>query len=271
MKTEELEKIFDYLIGDDTEGLLMYCQKLEIVPKEENDIEILYNALTQIIENDDDLMIYFKEYAKVNPEVHVLIPYFQKPENIRYFVENLKNISMADEIANQIEDNFRERNQKKKDQIKERDHKTNLFIKKYGVFFMIILEIIALFIAIDSLTPFVVTHIFKIAEVTDAVIVEQEKDLSFTNYFTSNIDLKYEYTVNGIQYTNEEHTFLVGIGIVDGTNKSETIKVYYYKNNPTKCKIYKRYYNIHIILNILCNILFIIGIIRLAKMKKQRN
>ena len=271
MKTEELEKIFDFLISDDTQGLFLYCQELEIVPKDETDIDIIYNELTQVIENDDDLMIYFKEYAKVNPEIQVLIPYFQKPENIRYFVENFKNISMTEEIANQIESNFKERNQKNKDQIKERDYKRNLFLKKYGVFFMIILEIIALLVAIDSLTPFAVTHIFKIADVTDAVIIEQQKNLSFGDYFTSNIDIKYEYTVNGIQYTNEEHTFLPGVGIVGGTNKSNIVKVYYYKNKPNKCKIYQRYYKAHIILTIICNILFIIGIIKLAKMRKQRN
>lgn len=271
MKTEELEKIFDYLIGNDIDGLFWYCQELKIISNDVNDVDILYDKLTQIIEKDDDLMIYFKEYAKINPEIHVLIPYFQKPENIRYFVENLQDISMTKEIYNEIEDSFRNRNQKKKDEITQKSKKINKFIRKYGVYFMIIFELIAIILAVDAFKPFVATHILKTAEIADAIVVEQQTALSFSDFFTTNIDIKYTYNVNGTEYTNEEHTFLAGIGIIDSTNKTNKIKVYYNKKNPQKCHLYKRYATFYFVFIFIWIILFLVAIIKSIKLRKQKD
>lgn len=267
MKTEELEKIFEYLINEDNNGLIFYCHELEIVPTEETDIEVIYNELAKLIEKDDDFMLYYKEYAKENEETHVLIPYFQKPENIRYFQEDQGNISIRKELTNSVEERIKNNRNDKKEEIEEQNAKISSHLKKYGLLYVLILEIIALIIAFDAFKPFIETHIIKIANITDSTIISEEKDTSFTNYFTTDINITYSYNVDEIEYTNEEHTFLVGTTSMKSSQN--TIQIYYNKKNPSKSKVYKRYGKILKILILIGNFILIIGIIEFAKLRKN--
>ena len=269
MKIEELENIFELIINDDKQNLLLYCKDIELISKEENDFDIIYNNLANIIEEDSDLLIYFKEYAKVNEEIRVIIPYFQKTENIKYFIDNFDNVSLGEQITNTIEDRIKNNPNNNKEEIEKRNAKLSLHFKKYGLFYLLILELIALIITIDAYLPFIQTHIIKTSEITEATIIDQQRNISFTNYFTTKTNIKYSYIVNDISYTNEQQTFLVGADTMNLNNQNSKIKIYYNIKKPNKSKIYNRYGKIIKVLILIGNVLFIIGIIEFSKLRKK--
>ena len=269
MKIEELEQLVNYIEQDDESNLIAYCKEIGITDDFESSSQIYYKIVEQI-EASEELLLYFKDNAKKDAKYHVFFPYFQKNENIRFFIDNKGDYKLTNEMINNIEVELKKRQENKRIQLKNKYKKKNEFIQKNGIFFTIILLIISLSCTIEVVEPYVSTHIVKNASITQAKVLEEKRYMSLASHFITYIDIEYEYYVNDIKYINSHRTFLAGISFLDVFNNDEEIKVYYYHNNPSQSKIYRRHNTFIIIDLFIFDIVLFIGILISIKRRKKR-
>ncbi len=265
MKIEELNQIINYLGVDNY--LTMYCNRIGIKTDSVDTDEAYYNIVEQI-EKNEELTSYFKEIAKTDKRTHVLIPYFTKTENIRFFIDNKKEYDLSEEIINNIEANFRKRYMNVQKENLDRQEKIYKHYDKYGIYYAISFLVICLLFTIDAVEPYFSTHITKKANITNAKIIEQNIHKPISDFYTTTIDIKYEYFVNGKEYIKEQDSVILGRNIIDvSINNKEEVEIYYYIDNPSKSKLYNKYNNFIKLDFICCDILLSIALIISIKRK----
>ncbi len=269
MKIEELEQLVNYIEQDDESNLKTYCKEIGIIDDFESSSQIYYKIVEQI-EESEELLLYFKDNAKKDSKYHRFFPYFQKKENIKFFIDNKEVYKISNEMISNIEFEFKKRQENKRIQLKNKYKKKSEFIDINIIFFTIILLIISINSTIKVVEPYVSTHIIKNSSITQAKVIEQNRYMSLASHFITYSDIEYEYYVNDIKYINSHRTFLAGISFLDVFNNDKEIKVYYYHNNPSQSKIYRRYSTFIIIDLFIFDIVLFIGIKISIKRRKKR-
>jgi len=262
MDNKYIETIGEYLKDEDEQILIQICNNLNIENPKALQIEDIYYAIVEKIENDEEMLEYFRNIAKENKVYTKLFPYFKRLENIRVFIDNQIEYGLNIDDINKMEKSFKKRfNDKKKNEDKKRR-----LIDKYTKYAGILLFVFLIIpFTIYFWNPFFQTHITKQAIITDAIVLEDERTFSTASFITS-IYWEYEYYVDGVKYTDNDETVSFGLG----PTYDKTIKIYYQGNNPGESEVYD--FNWFLALDALVvDILMLIGIILSFRDSKIHN
>lgn len=264
MEKNDIIKIGEFIEKQEIESLQKFCETLEINNTKSFD-DIAYSIMKKI-ENDTELMEYFKESSKKETGLKELIKYCTIPENIRFFIDNKEIYKLDDSFIESMREKFNESHLRKIESMKQKREK---FLNKTLIPSLVLAIICAIFGSFVILKPYFVTHIIKTAVITEANVIEQERHLGFGNIFTTSIHIKYSYNVEGKEYVEEKDTFIYGLNFVDVINYENTIKIYYDINNPSESNLYIN----SIFYNIICisfDLMIIIGVIKTFKEFKNK-
>lgn len=232
----EIEKCFE---NEDVIELKRICIELGVELEEIKTFDTMSYKLLECIESNDELVEKLREISKERKGLKKLLPYYQKPENMRYFVDHKEEYHLNNIELNKMEKLYISRRFRDLDkEFQNRDK----FWRKNGFKITVVLELLlVLFTYNFFLKQYFITSIFKKAEITDAVILESSLDRYARDYYTLHGDIKYEYNVDNKKYVNEEkNVIFAGIGeTFKNVYVGNSIKIYYEKENPAKAKVYQ--------------------------------
>lgn len=146
--------------------------------------------------------------------------------------------------------------------------KREKFWEKYRLLAIIIIELIMIFISINVfIKPYIEIYMTKNANIIEATIIEDRRRTSPGRGYMIDRNIKYEYYVDNQRYESEKKYNLKVLGPSEKLKKGDKIKIYYYKDEPSKSRIYQEniIWKIYSLIFIIATILILIKIIKWNK------
>ncbi|MCI8587030.1 MAG: hypothetical protein HFJ49_00265 [Clostridia bacterium] len=174
---------------------------------------------------------------------------------------------MDKKIKNQEEEFYKKQAEKLYDIYVKREKKEK-FWEKYRLLATIIIELIMIFISINVfIKPYIEIYMTKKANIIEATIIEDNRRTSLVHVYMIDKSIKYEYYVDNQRYESEKKYNLIGLGPIEELKKGDKIKIYYYKDEPSKSRIYQEniIWKIYSLIFIIATILILIKIIKWNK------
>lgn len=221
LKYKDIDKIGKCLENKDKIELIKICNESGMNFNEEFRFDEICYGIMEQIENDESLIQYFKEISKEKKIYRQLLVYLKKIENIRYFIDNKEQYDLDWSYIQKMEEEFHKG-------YCENNKKTSNEWLISSIISIIIFCIFTIFI----FKPYFETYITKKTIITDAIVLEEEH---WIHNMGRKVRVKYEYYVNDTKYTTEK---LFSGGILKYLEKHNTLKIYYYKDNPAKSERY---------------------------------
>lgn len=234
----EIEKCFE---TENVIELKRICTELEIKLGEIKTFDTMSYKLLECIESNDELVKKLRELSKERKALRKLFPYYQKSENVRYFVDNKDEYQLIDIDLKKIEEKYTNGVKNNKSwKLDKQYNKREKFWKKHGFKIAVIFELLLIMFTYNIfIKQYFMTSIIKKANITDAVVLKDERKRFTGGYLIANWKVKYEYNVDNRKYENTQRTQIVGYNIFQKVESDNKVKIYYEKNNPLESKIYQ--------------------------------
>ncbi len=258
-----IEKCYE---NEDSNELNRICTELKIKLGEIKTFDTMSYKLLEYIESNDELVEKLRELSKERKALQKLFPYYQKKENMRFFVDNKDEYGLTNIDLKKMEKFYiGGLNNNNYKIYKERDK----FWKKHGFKITIIFELVIIIFTYNCfIRQYFITSVIKKANITNAVVLEDNRHRYTGDYLTVNWKVKYEYNVDGVKYEKNQNATIIGYDIFANLDDSNVVKVYYEKNNPSKVKIYQ--YGLIWDFCMICSLVLILALfIRLVMWRKD--
>lgn len=265
LSEEQLIKIEKCFEDEDIVQLEKICEELEVELDEVKTFDTMSYKLLENIEKNEELVEILREISKERKGLQKLFPYYQKVENMRYFIEHKDEYQLSLDDLNKMEKLYgRSIRKNRSGRLEEKYRNQNKFWHKYGLIITIIFELcLMLFTYTLFVRQYIDTSIIKKANIVDAKVLEEDRDRYVGDYFTIDWNVKYEYNVDGNRYETTDRKMIIGPEIFTDLRETGTIKVYYEKDNPNQVEIYQQgsMWLICLVLLIILNCMILIKLI----------